>query len=74
MSPNQCFGMSPERYYRDVSLLSPSDASNLLQYAIHNFYSDYCLFGLASGGLWRSPEAKMSPNACFRDVPTVILS
>ena len=55
-------------------LLGLLDASNLLQYAIHNFYSDYCLFGLASRGLWRSPEAKTSPNACFRDVPRVIIS
>ena len=57
MSPKSVFRDAPRVIYRDVSLLSSSDASNLLQYAMHNVYSDHCLFVLASRGLWRSPEA-----------------
>jgi hypothetical protein len=68
------FGMSPERYYRDWSLLRPLDASNLLQHVIHNLYSYHCLFGLASRDLQSPQQAQMSPNECFRDVPRVILS
>ena len=48
--------------------LGTLDASKLLQYAIHS------LFGLASRGLQRPPEAQMSPNQYFRDVPRVLRS
>ena len=54
------FGTSPERNHRDLSLLVLLNTSNLLQYAIRNFYSYHCLFGLASRGLQRPPEAQMS--------------
>ena len=74
MSPISVFRMSPVRYYRDRSLLASLDASNLLQYATHNFWSYHCLFGLAPTGLQRPPEAQMSPNQGFRDVSRVILS
>ena len=52
--------MSPEWYHRDWLLLGMLDASNLLQYAIHNFYSYHCLFGLASRGLQRPRWAQIS--------------
>ena len=45
------------------------DASNLLQYAIHNYYSYHCLYGSASRGLHRLPEAQLSPDQGFRNVP-----
>ena len=54
------FGTFPvKRYYCNCSLLGTSDAFNLLQYAMHNFYFYHCLFGLASRDLQRS---KMSPH------------
>ena len=74
MSPKQCFWMSPECSYRDGALLDTLDASNLLQYVIHRFYSYHFLSDLASKGLERPPEAQMSPHECLRDVPRVILS
>ena len=60
MSPNMCFWDVPEWYYREWLLLGMLDASNLLQYAIHNFYSYHCLFGLASRGLQRPRWAQIS--------------
>ena len=54
------FGMFPDGYYHNLSLLGLLDASNLLQCTIHNFVPYYYLFGLASRGLQRPKSAQIT--------------
>ena len=57
-----------EFYSRWKGLYHPQKtkhASNLLQFALCNFYSYSWLSGLACRCLWNAPGAKMSPKSCF---------
>ena len=56
MSPKQCFRDVPS-VILSRCILSTLDASDLPQYAIYNFHSYHCLFGLTSRGLERPPQA-----------------